>query len=141
VFRPEYVLGRPKLAASNLRALHPVRVLLVGRDRRFLRVAGAFLFAEGHAVESSERPSELLELVHRLHTDVAVIDASASLGEAARSAASLRALPAPVAAVLVADEERTSPGTGLSLLSKWGCFEELSARIEEAYEWRCLARA
>jgi DNA-binding response OmpR family regulator len=141
MFRPEYELGAPELAASNLRRLHPVRVLLVGRDRRFLRAAGAFLFAEGHVVESSGRPSQVLELVHRLNSDVAVIDASGSLGEAARAAASLRALPTPVAAVLVADAERTSPGTGLSLLSKWGGFEELSARIEEAYEWRRLARA
>ena len=138
MFRPEYAPGAP---ASSLRELARIRVLLVARDRRFLRVAGAFLFAEGHAVEASERPSELLELVHRLHTDVAVIDASGSLGEAARAAASLQALPSAVAAVLVADRERTSPATGLSLLPKWGRLEELAARIEEAYEWRCLARA
>lgn len=116
--------------------LHPARVLVVGSDRRFLRVAGALLASEGHVVESSESLSELLELVHWLGTDVAVIDASASLAQAARAAASLRALPAPVAAVLVADRDRLAPLAGLSLLCKWGAFEELCSRVEDAYMWR-----
>jgi len=121
--------------------LHPVRVLLIGSDRRFLRVTGALLASEGHIVESSERPSELLELVHRLRTEVAVIDASTSLARAARAAASLRALPAPVATVLVADRDRSSSLSGLSVVYKWGGFEELCRKVDEAYLWRCRACA
>jgi CheY-like chemotaxis protein len=114
----------------------PVRVLLVGNDRRFLRVAGALLAAEGHIVESSERCSELLELVHRLDTDVAVIDASRSLTNAVRAAASLRALPAPVATVLVAERNGNAAVPGTAVVYKWGGFEELCSRVEEAYAWR-----
>jgi CheY-like chemotaxis protein len=121
---------------SNVRRLRPVRVLLVGNDVRFLRVAAALLSFEGYSVQSCERPGDLLEVVHRLRTDVAVIDASRSVGQAARSAASLRALPEPVASVLVVDQERSSPAAGVPLTSKWGQFEELSAQIAEAYEWR-----
>jgi len=108
----------------------------VGGDVRFLRVAAALLSFEGYSVQSCDRPRELLELVHRLRTDVAVIDASRSVGEAARAAASLRALPDPVGAVLVVDQERSSPAGGVPLISKWGHFDELSARIGEAYAWR-----
>lgn len=122
--------------ASNVVPLQPVRVLLVGSDLRFLRVAGALLSFEGYSVQSCDRPRELLELVYRLRTDVAVIDASRSVGEAARAAASLRALPVPVAAVLVVDRETTPFAAGVPLISKWGRFDELSARIGEAYEWR-----
>lgn len=123
--------------ASNVVRLQPVRVLLVGVDVRFLRVAAALLSFEGYSVQSCDRPRELLELVYRLGTDVAVIDASRSVGEAARAAASLRALPAPVAAVLVVDRETSSLAAGVPLVPKWGRFDELSAHIGEAYEWRC----
>jgi len=108
-------------------------VLLVGTDVRFLRVAAALLSFEGYSVQSCDRPRELLEQVHRLRTDVAVIDASRSVGEAARAAASLRALPDPVGAVLVVDQERSSPAAGVPLISKWGHFDELSTRVGEAY--------
>jgi CheY-like chemotaxis protein len=124
-------------------AVHPlrlVRVLLVGTDARFLRVAGALLAGEGHAVQTSERPSELLELVHALQTDVVVIDASSSVGQAARAAASLEALPRPVATVLVADQERI-PAVGPTLLAKWGSFDELADRVHGAYDRRCRACA
>lgn len=108
----------------------------MGSDVRFLRVAAALLSFEGYSVQSCDRPRELLELVHRLRTDVVVIDASRSVGEAARAGASLRALPDPVAAVLVVDQERSSPAAGVPLISKWGQFDELSVRIGEAYRWR-----
>ena len=124
-------------AASNVVRFQPVRVLLVGTDVRFLRVAAALLSFEGYSVQSCDRPRELLELVYRHRIDVAVIDASRSVGEAARAAASLRALPTPVAAVLVVDQDRSSPAAGVPLISKWGQFDELSDRIGEAYEWRC----
>jgi CheY-like chemotaxis protein len=119
--------------------LHRVRVLLVGTDRRFLRVAGALLSSEGHVVQSSERPSDLMELVHQLGTDVAVIDASRSLPEAVRASASLRGLPEPVATVLVADRERLAQLSGVTVVRKWGSFDELSSKVEEAYTWRCQA--
>jgi CheY-like chemotaxis protein len=134
-------VSQPDVLPANVLRLHPVRVLLIGSDRRFLRVTGALLASEGHIVESSERASELLELVHRLGTDVAVIDASTSLASAARAAASLRALPAPVATVLVADRDRSSSLAGLSVVYKWGGFDELCGRVEEAYLWRCRACA
>jgi CheY-like chemotaxis protein len=121
--------------------LHRVRVLLVGTDRRFLRVAGALFTSEGHVVRSSERPSDLMELVHQLETEVAVIDVSRSLPEAVRAASSLRALPQPVATVLVADAERLAQLSGVSVVRKWGNFDELSSRVEEAYTWRCQACA
>jgi CheY-like chemotaxis protein len=126
---------------SNVVRLQPVRVLLVGADLRFLRVAAALLSFEGYSVQPCTRPRELLELVYRFRSEVVVIDASRSVADAARAAASLRALPDPVGAVLVVDQEHSSPVAGVPLVSKWGRFDELSARVGEAYEWRCRACA
>jgi CheY-like chemotaxis protein len=126
---------------SNVVRLQPVRVLLVGADLRFLRVAAALLAFEGYSVQPCNRPRDLLETVYRHNSDVVVIDASRSVGEAARAAASLRTLPDPVGAVLVVDGEKSGPAAGVPLISKWGQFDELSARIHEAYEWRCRSCA
>lgn len=133
-------MSLPETNGSVLR-LHRVQVLLVGTDRRFLRVAGALLTSEGHLVRSSERPSDLMELAHQLGTDVAVIDASRSLPEAVRAAASLRRLPQPVATVLVADRDRLARLSGVTVVCKWGNFDELNFKVEEAYTWRCQACA
>jgi CheY-like chemotaxis protein len=129
----------PEAPAAGIVPLHRIRVLLVGTDRRFLRVAGALLASEGHLVKSSERPSELIELVYQLRTDVAVIDASGSLPEAVRAAASLRGLPSAVASVLVADRDRLAPLGGVEILPKWGSFDELRSKVQDAYTWRCQA--
>jgi DNA-binding NtrC family response regulator len=123
--------------ASNVVRLQPVRVLLVGADMRFTRVAAALLSFEGYSVQSCERLRELMEWVHRLSTDVVVIDASRSLADAARATVSLRMLPQPVPAVLVVDHGSDSVAAGMPLISKWGRFEELSARVDQAYQWRC----
>lgn len=128
-------------APATVHRLRPIRVLLIGTDPRFLRVAGALLASEGHAVQTSDKPNELLELVYAQGSDVAVIDASSSLTHAARAAASLEAMPAPVAAVLVADQQRIPSVGALALVAKWGSFQELSERVERAYEWRRLACA
>jgi hypothetical protein len=132
-------VSQPEAGAAPVLRLHPIRVLLVGTDRRFLRVAGALLASEGHAIRSSERPGELMELVHQLGTDVAVIDASRALPEAVRAAASLSELPVPVAAVLVADGDRPALLGGIEIVRKWGSFAELGAKVEDAYAWRCRA--
>jgi hypothetical protein len=42
----------------------------------------------------------------------------------------------PVAAVLVADRERIANAAGLTLVPKWGDFDELLSSVEAAYEWR-----
>jgi CheY-like chemotaxis protein len=132
-------VSQPETQAAGVVRLRRIRVLLVGTDRRFLRVAGALLASEGHLVKSSERPSELIELVHQLRTDVAVIDASGSLAEAVRAAVSLRCLPAAVGSVLVADRNRLAPLGGVEIVPKWGSFDELRSKVEDAYAWRCQA--
>ena len=123
---------QPETHVAAVVRLRRIRVLLVGTDRRFLRVAGALLASEGHLVKSSERPSELIELVYQLRTDVAVIDASGSLPEAVRAAVSLRSLPA-------ADPDRLATLGGLDIVPKWGSFDELRSKVEDAYAWRCQA--
>lgn len=113
--------------------LRPIRVLLVGRDRRFLRTAAVLLTRRQCEVISIERPSELLRAIDSQRTDVAVLDGTDSIYTTARTVAALAALPVPVPSLVV--HERAGEGhlRGLSLLPKWGDFDDLAAEVERRY--------
>jgi uncharacterized protein len=108
-----------------------IRVLLVGKDRRFRSVATALLTRRGCDVTLAERTANIAELANRERTEVAVLDASSSLSGAARDAAQIQALDPPVAVVLV-DEECEDGLSALPVLPKWGSFDELYGAIEAA---------
>ncbi len=114
---------------QNVRPLRPLRVLVAGRDARFGRVAGFLLARRGFEVETSRRPSEVVEAVSRLGVDVVILDASDLLSEAARTAATLDALHPHITVVVVADE----PGVhndSLQVLPKWTSLETLVLNLE-----------
>jgi DNA-binding NtrC family response regulator len=113
----------------NVRPLRPLRVLVAGRDARFGRVAGFLLARHGFEVETLRRPFDVVEAVSRLGLDVVLLDASDSLSEAARTAATLDALHPHITVVVVADE----PGVhndNLQILAKWTSLETLVLNLE-----------
>jgi PleD family two-component response regulator len=114
---------------QNVRPLRPLRVLVAGRDARFGRVAGFLLARHGFEVETSRRPSEVVDAVSRLGVDVVILDAGDSLSDAARTAATLDALHPHITVVVVADE----PGVrndSLQVLAKWTSLERLVLNLE-----------
>jgi DNA-binding NtrC family response regulator len=107
------------------------RVLLVADDRRFRALAGTLLTRRGYAVSVCPRGEDLTRAAVRESADVVVIDASASLTQAAQEAARLGALSPPVGIVAVSGD----PHTGLAALPvipKWSPFEALFAAVERA---------
>jgi CheY-like chemotaxis protein len=115
---------------SNLRRLQPLRVLLAGRDRRFLRVTAFLLSRRGYDV--SEAPlSDSAPAADRFHADVVLLDAGMSRAEAARLANQLTALPSPPA-VLVVSANGHKPGAGLRVVEKWEPIDDLVKEIEAA---------
>jgi len=122
-------MEQPWMDIQNVRPLRPLRVLVAGRDARFGRVAGFLLARHGFEVETSRRPSEVVEAVSRLGIDVVILDATDSLSDAARTAATLDALHPHITAVVVADE----PGIhndNLQVLPKWTSLETLVLNLE-----------
>lgn len=118
---------------AAVRTLHPIRVLLVSRDRRFLRVAALLFRQRGCVVESTERPSEMLDRIATQRTNVVVLDGSDSLAATARAMALIEALPADVVPLVVYEGADSAPPRNLSLMSKWGAFEELVHEVQRAY--------
>ncbi len=117
----------------------PTRVLLGTGDDRFLKLARFLLTRNHFEVESTKRIVRALDLVERHRADVVVIDASDSLGDAARTVAAIEALHPNVGVVVVCDGEPPRWTTGLKVTEKWEALETLPDDIrllaEEARPW------
>jgi leader peptidase (prepilin peptidase) / N-methyltransferase len=117
---------------SVLTGDRPARVLLLATDRRFRTFASASLTRRGYHVTAPNKRIDDVELLAvRACVDVAVIDATASLTAAARTAARLQAARPLLGIVAVSDD----PQQGLSafpVLSRWGSFSSLCAAIDQA---------
>ncbi len=125
--------ARPESGGASIVRLRPIRVLLVGRDRRFLRAAGVLLRRHGCEVISTDRPSELLDRVDRQRPNVVVLDGSDSLAATVRAVAALEALPSPVSAVVVCDKPPHESLRHLRVVPKWGAFDEIVSEVERHY--------
>jgi CheY-like chemotaxis protein len=123
-------MGLPQPAPTNVRRLQPLRILLAGRDRRFLRVTAFLLSRRGYEV--CEAPlGESARAAGRFNADVVLIDAGVSRAEAGRIANQLHALPcAP--AVLVVTARGSNGSTGMRAVEKWDPIEDLVKEIEAA---------
>jgi uncharacterized protein len=115
------------------------RVLLGTEDDRFLRLASFLLTRNQFDVQSTKRIVRAADLVERHKADVVVIDASESLGEAARAVAAIEALHPHVGVVVVCDGEPPRWTTGLKVTEKWEALETLPQDIrllaEDAKVW------
>jgi uncharacterized protein len=136
------VNGRPQAALQSSFATReaakgsptrPIRVLLGTRDEQFLRLAEFLLTRNGFAVETTKKIASAVDLVWRQRLDVVVLDASDSLSEAARTAAAIEALHPQVGVLIVCDDERPKPATGLPIMDKWEALETLSDDIRRSY--------
>jgi DNA-binding NtrC family response regulator len=107
------------------------RLLLVASDRRFRAVASTLLTQRGYAVTVGDCRANVAELAARDRADVVVLDASASLTEAAHEAARLGALHPPVALVAVSSEPQHELAA-MPVISKWADFDGLLLAIEQA---------
>jgi uncharacterized membrane protein (UPF0127 family) len=136
------VNGRPLAASQSLAAAsptatgsptRPIRVLLGTRDDQFLRLAEFLLTRNGFTVEKTKEIANAVDLVWRNRLDVVLLDASDSLSEAARTAAAIEALHPQVGVLIVCDDERPKPATGLPIREKWEALETLSDDIRRSY--------
>jgi CheY-like chemotaxis protein len=116
---------------SNVRRLQPLRVLLAGRDRRFMRVTSFLLSRRGYAVSRSSL-ADAVAAADRQRSDVVLIELDGSRVEAGRAIAALQASSASPAVVMLAANGAERAWTGLVMLDKWTPIETLAAEIDAA---------
>jgi CheY-like chemotaxis protein len=114
----------------KVRRLQPLRVLLSGRDRRFLRVTSVLLAERGYDVQATS-PKKTLEAVSRHRADVVILETNDSRTMAARKVAALQALAVAPSVLLVYDKEQEY-WPGLFKVKKWIPIDSLIEQIEAA---------
>lgn len=106
-------------------------VLLISSDRRFRSVTSALFTRRGWPVAVGNVREDVESLVAGAAPDVALIDASHSLTDAAETVARLGRRQAPIGVVVVSDNTRPQL-PALPVHPKWGSFESLCLAIEQA---------
>jgi CheY-like chemotaxis protein len=118
---------------AKVHRLQPLRVLLSGRDRRFLRVTSFLLAIRGYDVQDSS-PRKTLEAVERHRADVVLLETGPSRTIAARKIAALQALATAPSVLLMVDgdDDEEQGWQGLPAVKKWTPIEALVSQIEAA---------
>lgn len=106
-------------AATNVRPLHPLRVLLVTDDDAFAERVSAAAEAQGLPLACASRDDDLSWHATEHRPNVVALDARTSFGRTARSATAFAHLHPRIAVVMVAG--RTSPRSvpGLRVVGSW----------------------
>jgi CheY-like chemotaxis protein len=121
--------------STNLHRLQPLRVLLSGRDRRFVRVTSFLLSRRGYDVALAS-PRNIVEAAERHRADVVLLETADSRVSAARSVAALQALPMAPSVLVVFDDGDHERWTGLLAVPKWTPVDLLAEEIEAAARLR-----
>ena len=120
-------LGRQ---TGTVTRFQPLRILLAGRDRRYIRVTSFLLEQRGYVVRSAQ-PDDAAEAARRHRADVVLLEGDRMRTDAARRAAAIAALNPTTHVLLVVDATPTGP-IGLTMLRKWAELDELVYEIEAA---------
>ena len=115
----------------KLHRLRPLRVLLAGRDRRYLRVTSFLLSQRGYdVVETSSKKT--LQEVERHKSDVILLETNDTRGVAARMVAALETLPTAPSVLVVFEDDEDDRWQGFKAVKKWTPIDELVQEIETA---------
>jgi len=115
----------------KLHRLRPLRVLLAGRDRRYLRVTSFLLSQRGYdVVETSSKKT--LQAVERQKSDVILLETNDTRGVAARMVAALETLPTAPSVLVVFEDDEDDRWQGFKAVKKWTPIDELVQEIETA---------
>jgi CheY-like chemotaxis protein len=108
-----------------------LRVLLAGRDRRYLRVTSFLLSQRGYdVVETSSKKT--LQAVERHKSDVILLETNDTRGVAARMVAALETLPTAPSVLVVFEDDDDDRWQGFKAVKKWMPIDELVQEIETA---------
>jgi CheY-like chemotaxis protein len=121
--------GSRAASQSNVRRLHPLRVLVAADDPRFLAVATILLSRADLVVESTSRLGDVVALVERGSPHAVILDATASVAATARCAAAITRLR-PAVKVVVVSDDAAAGRTSFPTFAKWDSFQAIVAEIE-----------
>jgi CheY-like chemotaxis protein len=120
---------------ANVRRLQPLRVLLCGRDRRFLRVTSFLLTRRGYDVAQASVP-DAVRAAEEQRSDIVLLEPSESRVDTARTITALQASTASPGVLVVFDNRSDAGWNGLPAVPKWTPIEQLIEEVEAAAHQR-----
>lgn len=120
-------------ALANVRPLRPVRVLLAGRDPRYLRVTAFLLSRRGYEIRRSTKDAALLADVGSFDPDVVVLVEGDSFGDTVGQAVALLGTTERVSVVVSTSRHEAPSANRLRFVQKWGPFDSLVDAVEGAW--------
>jgi hypothetical protein len=124
--------GRPE-ALANVRPLRPVRVLLSGRDTRYVRAIRFLLSRRGFETRQAASTAALLEETASFVPDVVLLVDAGTFGETARQAAALLCLYERVSIVVSTPREGSPDASRLRFVPNWSSFDDLVDAVERSW--------
>jgi hypothetical protein len=116
---------------TNVRRLQPLRIVVSGRDRRFVRVTSFLLGRRGYDVRDA-RAVDVVDAAEQHRADVVVLElAGGSRVTAGRAMTALQASDTSPAVLLVC-EGADGRWNGFPIVEKWIPIERLVDEIEAA---------
>jgi CheY-like chemotaxis protein len=120
-------------ALANVRPLRPIRVLLAGRDPRYLRVMAFLLGRRGYEIQRVTKDAALLEDVGSFDPDVVVLVEGDSFGDTVGQAVALLGTTERASVVVATARHEAPAANRLRFVQKWGPFDSLVDAVERAW--------
>jgi hypothetical protein len=120
-------------ALANVRPLRRVRVLISGRDPRYVRAIAFLLERRGYDARPRLTAGALFADVEEHKPDVVILVEADSFGDAVGQALELLGL-SDTLSVIVATKRPEAPSTNrLRFIEKWASFDTLAEAVERAW--------
>jgi hypothetical protein len=118
---------------GNVRSLRPIRVLVAGRDARYVRATAFLLGRCGFDARRLRHGPSLLHDPRLATTDVLLLEAEAATARAAVQANAVLAAFDRVAVVVAANGPFPASGGRVEVVEKWASLDEVVAAVERAW--------
>jgi hypothetical protein len=118
---------------SNISPLRPIRVLLAGREARYLRALAFLLERRGYQTRLSYRPDALLADAHTFQPEVAILVEADSFGDIVGQAMSLITERERLTVIVATSRSDAPDSNQLRFVPKWGPFAALAEAVERAW--------
>ena len=120
-------------ALANVRPMRPVRVLVAGRDPRYVR-AMAFLFGRrGYDARSGLTANGLFADVEEHEPQVVILVEADSFGDTVGLAVQILGLSDTVAVIVATTRHDAPPSNRLRFVDKWASFDVIAEAVERAW--------
>ena len=120
-------------AANNVRAIRPMRILLVTDDDNYADEVALAASLRGAELERVAVGDDLDVATSRHLPNVIVLDAHDALARTSRTASIFAALYPRIAIVIVANRASERGGGGIRVVDKWRSAERLLHELELAF--------